>query len=251
MRPPGLLRRRTRRRDERSACSEAAERPAVASPPVPATSRAAARGSPTRARARSTRSRSPRSPGIRASRSKSAEYNPSASAIQSATVTMMWRTRIGRRLGHQPLAQRVLVAARRSRAGAARTRETRRPETASACASARSRGRRRLPQRLADQFLEPLDLLRLPAELIVEAQHLGDQARTKLKRQLAAGRGRRARRRLRDHVALERGQTARRIRQPRVKMVVELVARDERRPHADARQRSLQALRRAACRDDD
>ena len=54
---------------------------------------------------------------------------------------------------------------------------------------------------LANQLLEPVDLLRLAAEMIVEAEHLGDEARAELKRQLAAGRRRGARGRLRDDVA--------------------------------------------------
>ena len=88
--------------------------------------------------------------------------------------------------------------------------------------------------------------------MIVEAEHLGDEARAELKRQLAAGRGRGARRRLCDDVALESAEAAWRIRQPRVKVIVQLVARDEGRLHGQPpRQRSLQVLRRAARGDDD
>ena len=42
-------------------------------------------------------------------------------------------------------------------------------------------------ERLVEQLLEPLDLLRLPAELIVEPQHLGDEARTEPERRAPDG----------------------------------------------------------------
>jgi hypothetical protein len=102
-----------------------------------------------------------------------------------------------------------------------------------------------------NQFLEPIDVLRLAAEKIVEAEHLGDEARAELKRQLATGRGRRARGRLCDDVALEGAEASRRIREPRVKVVVQLVSRDDRRLRSCSRQHPLQVLRCAARRDDD
>ena len=39
------------------------------------------------------------------------------------------------------------------------------------------------PERLVDQLLEPLHLLRLTPQLIVEAQHLGDETGAELKRE--------------------------------------------------------------------
>ncbi len=103
--------------------------------------------------------------------------------------------RIGGRLGDQPLAQRVLVAAARlahpalvvaERAGQKprlRPHPLRRPVDFVGA------------QRLVDQLLEPLHLLRLTPQLIVEAQHLGDEPGAELKRQAAdAGGAARARR---------------------------------------------------------
>ena len=80
------------------------------------------------------------------------------------------------------------------------------------------------PERLVDQLLEPVHLLRLAPELIVEAQHLGDQPGPQLERQLVAVRGGGARRRLGHDVALDRAQPARRLREPGVQAVVHLVA---------------------------
>ena len=58
---------------------------------------------------------------------------------------------------------------------------------------------------------EPRHLLRLPAQLIVEAQHLGHQAGTKLERDLDAAGCSRERGSLRDDGALDRGQPAQRV----------------------------------------
>ena len=87
--------------------------------------------------------------------------------------------------------------------------------------------------------------------MVVEAEHLGDQAGTKLERQLLVRRGG-ASRRLCDHVALERGQAARRVGQPRVQQIVELVARhDQRLSLGDVAQRARENRSRRARRDDD
>ena len=78
-----------------------------------------------------------------------------------------------------------------------------------------------------DQLFEATHLLRLAAQVIVEPQHLDDQAGTKLKRQLCAscrgspGGG------LRDHVAFEGRQPPGGTGEPTMKTVVQLLARDE------------------------
>ena len=70
-----------------------------------------------------------------------------------------------------------------------------------------------------DQLLESFDLLRLTSKLVVEAQHLGDEAGPEPEGQLAARR-RGACGGLRHDVALERRQPPRWIRQTTVKPVV-------------------------------
>jgi hypothetical protein len=66
----------------------------------------------------------------------------------------------------------------------------------------------------------------LPAQVIVEAQHLGDQSRPQSEGEIRRRLCGRSRSRLRHHVALEGRQPARRVREPRVEQVVQLVARD-------------------------
>jgi hypothetical protein len=102
------------------------------------------------------------------------------------------------------------------------------------------------PQRLFDQLLEPLHLLRLTTQLVVEAQHLGDESGTKPERERAGVARGRARGRLGHHIALERAQAARRIGELPVQPVVQLVAR-----HHVGTQRALQQSSSAACRDHD
>ena len=108
-------------------------------------------------------------------------YSPSGSAIQSGIGDDDVADRIGGRLAQQPLAQRVLVARARRRRRAARTRG-RRARGNRVCRSMRSAPRsdpRPTGERFGDELLEPLHLLRLAAELVVEAQDLGDQAGAK------------------------------------------------------------------------
>jgi len=83
-------------------------------------------------------------------------------------------------------------------------------------------------QRFLEQLLEPHDLLSLPAQLIVEAQHLGDQPGPQLKHRRRAGAervGSVACGGLRDHFTLERGETPNGIVKAGSKAIVELVAR--------------------------
>ena len=89
------------------------------------------------------------------------------------------------RLAHQLFAQHVLVAAaRRARPrfvvpeGLGEKPRLRQQSIGAAIA-------RRAAERLFDQLLEPLDLLRLAAQLIVEAEHLGDQSGPQPERQTA------------------------------------------------------------------
>ena len=89
--------------------------------------------------------------------------------------------RIGRWLGHEPFTERVLVASARI------------AHPTLVLAKRPGQKPRLLPQalggpigvvqaeRLVDQLLEPLHLLRLAAQMIVEAEHLGDQAGPELK----------------------------------------------------------------------
>jgi hypothetical protein len=81
-------------------------------------------------------------------------------------------------------------------------------------------------QRFAEQFFEPLHPLRLPPQLIVEVDDLGDETGAQAKGKLLARR-RGACRTAGDDFAFERGQASRRIRQPRVEAIVELLARHE------------------------
>ena len=56
---------------------------------------------------------------------------------------------------------------------------------------------------VAQQFFEPLHLLRLAAEMVVKPEDLGDQSGPKLERQLLAGRCRGAGGRLGQDVAID------------------------------------------------
>ena len=85
------------------------------------------------------------------------------------------------------------------------------------------------PERFLDQLLEPVHLLRLTPQLIVETQHLRDEAGPNPECQAADAARRGASRRLRHHVAFERAQPARRIAEARMQPVVQFVARDHRR----------------------
>ena len=115
---------------------------------------------------------------MRASRSKSATNSPSGSAIQSGTVTTTCASGLRRRLGEQP--RRAGVCS--SQAPLARDA----PFVVAKRAGEKARLREQplgaaildvaAAERLGDQLLEPLDVLRLAPQLIVEAQHLGDEA---------------------------------------------------------------------------
>ena len=154
--------------------------------------------------------------------------------------------RIGGRIGDQALAQRVLVASARfthaTLVVAKRVGEKSRLDPHPL--------RRAIPsvrtQCLLDQLLEALDLLRLAAELIVEAKHLGNQPGSQAERQLVAARHRGVRRRLRHHLPLERAEPARRVGEPGVQAVVHLFAGDD-----VGVDRAFQQSSRAARRDDD
>ena len=172
---------------------------------APATSRAAARGSPDA----STRS-------VATMSSVSRPGNPrqqiEVGGIQAVGIGDPVGNgdddvadRIGGGFGDQPLAQRVLVAAA-GLAHAALVLAKRLGQKPRLRPHPRGRRGRRSSraERLVDQLLEPVDLLRLAAQLIVEAQHLGDEAGPELKRQLAAAAAAARAARLRDDVALER-----------------------------------------------
>ncbi len=105
-------------------------------------------------------------------------------------------------------------------------------------------------ERLGDQLLEPRDLLRLPAEQVVEAEDLGDEAGAHLERRHRPLARRRVGGGLRDRVALERAKPPRRIRQPRVQPVVQLVARDEigKRDRAPPGRSAASSIVRRSCR---
>ncbi len=88
------------------------------------------------------------------------------------------------------LPARVARAARVRRRRRSRQRVARSPRNAATrkrvCASSRSAPRSALEsafQSVRDQFVKSSDVLRLPAQLIVEAQHFGDETRPNLKRQ--------------------------------------------------------------------
>ena len=164
-------------------------------------------------------------PATRVSRSKSALYSPAGSPIQSATDTSTWRIGSTAGFGHQAIAQPVLVDAIGFRNAAL---------VLAKCAGQECRLRPHArgaavdlvaAQRLIDQLFEPVHLLRLPAQVIVEPQHFGDEARPELKRQRFALPGDRPRGRLRDDVAFERGQPPWRIREALMQPIVQLVAR--------------------------
>src|SRR6185503_9047783 len=97
---------------------------------------------------------------------------------------------------------------------------------------------------------EPVDLLRLAAQMIVEAQHLGDEPWSKLERQLLAGSGG-ACGRLRHDVAFDPGEPSRRAGEARVQEIVELVAGNNRLSRGDVAERARENSRSAARRDDD
>lgn len=87
--------------------------------------------------------------------------------------------------------------------------------------------RRPSPKSLLDQLFEPLCLLALATQLVVEAEHLGDEPGPKLK-----GKARNKLRGvfgrcLRHRGAFHRHQQPRRVRQPLAKPFVQLIARDE------------------------
>ena len=72
-------------------------------------------------------------------------------------------------------------------------------------------------------------MLHLPAQVIVEAQHLGDESRAEMEGDFnSSGRGG-ARRRLRDDVAFERRDETGRIRQSTAELFVQLLARRQHR----------------------
>ena len=133
--------------------------------------------------------------------------------------------RIGGRLCDQPLAQRVLVAL----AGLGHA-----PLVIAKGASEKPRLDPHPPRRpvhivgtqgFFDQLFKPLHLLRLTPQLIVETQHLGNEAGPELKGQFAAARRRRACGGLRHDVTLERRQPPRRVGQTTVQAVVQLITR--------------------------
>ena len=82
-------------------------------------------------------------------------------------------------------------------------------------------------KRLRDECLEPIDVLRLTPQQIVEAKHFGNETWSQPKSQVGIARGG-ARRTLRHHVALDCRKPPRCTRQPRVQPVVHLVPGDGR-----------------------
>jgi len=96
---------------------------------------------------------------------------------------------IARRFRDEPRAQRVLIGRARFR------------DAALVVANAAAKKGRLPPQphgraivvrpadRLANELFEPRDLLLLAPEVVVEAQHLGDEPGAKAERQFGAGRG--------------------------------------------------------------
>ncbi len=186
---------------------------------------------------------------MRVSRSKSADEQPVGVGDPVGDRDDDVADRIGRRLGDQPLAQRVLVAARRTRGRGARTRETRRPETASGvrirCARAVDVVRTRAPRRSAPRSASPAATGGAADRRSAASRRRVRAGAETTARTPAAAAARAAACAM--HVALERAQAARRARQPRVQAVVQLVARDD-----VARRRTASAeLRGAARRHDD
>ena len=196
---PGLIGRRVLRREQQPGGPRASSTPSVRGvrfPRDPATSCEAARETRSRASLRCDTMSSCSRPGSRARRSKSATNSPSGSAIQSATVTITCAD--GLRRAARPcrrVAQHVLVARAGCLDAAVRTRETSRqePRLRQQPLGAAIAAGILAAERLLDQLLEALDLLRLAAELIVEAQHLGDQPGPDSERQVGRPRGRGAR----------------------------------------------------------
>jgi hypothetical protein len=80
---------------------------------------------------------------------------------------------------------------------------------------------------LDEQFLKSIDALTLPPELIVETQHLGDQARTHVKRRHGSGSDGFVSRRVQQDLALAWRQPPRRRGEPGVEAIVELVSCDQ------------------------
>jgi hypothetical protein len=80
---------------------------------------------------------------------------------------------------------------------------------------------------LDEQFLKSIDALTLTPELIVETQHLGDKARTHVKRRHRSGSDGFVSRCVQQDLALAWRQPPRRRGEPGVEAVVELVSCDE------------------------
>jgi hypothetical protein len=80
---------------------------------------------------------------------------------------------------------------------------------------------------LDEQLLESIDALTLPPELIVEAEHFGDEARTHVKRRHRSGSDGFVSRRVQQDLALAWRQAPWRLSEPGMETVVELVTRDQ------------------------
>jgi hypothetical protein len=106
-------------------------------------------------------------------------------------------------------------------------------------------------ERIANQLLEPRDGLRLTSELIVEPQHLGNEAGTKLERERRAGVRNRACGRLGDDIALDGCQPPWRVGQTAVQFVIQLVARDTRRANTSVCRYTFELSSGRAIRHDD
>ena len=85
------------------------------------------------------------------------------------------------------------------------------------------------------QPIERGDRAAVPAQLVVEREHLRDQRRPHLERRLVARGGGLPRGAPEEHLSLESGEERRRVRQTRVETRVQLVARDQIRQHERAR----------------
>ena len=123
----------------------------------------------------------------------------------------------------------MLVACARGDHAALRSRERLPRETASGAARAVAAigvGSSR-PSASSISSSKRATLLRLTPQLIVEAQHLGDEPWPEPERQVGHDDRRVSRGRLHQGVPLEGRQPARRLGEPRVQIVVELIARDE------------------------
>src|SRR5262249_46767571 len=131
-------------------------------------------------------------------------------------------------LGQEALAQKVFIAGTARRDPALVFTECRRQKP---CLRQHAFGaaipRRITFQRGGDQLLESRDVLRMTAKLIVEPQHLGDEAGANLKGQIADLTRRILGGCLRNGFAIERVQPRGRICQMRVEEVIELITRDK------------------------